>query len=49
MQIPENQTTAVKTPYQAPKLEPHGVWQLATGVSLPIGVKLEPLEWNGEL
>ncbi len=46
-----------RTPYQTPKLELHGVWQIATGVTLSIGtgvslptdIKLETFEWNGEL
>ncbi len=57
MQTPDNQTTAIKRPYQSPKLELHGVWKLATGVALSIGIgvslptdtKLETFEWNGEL
>jgi hypothetical protein len=57
MQRPDKQTTTVKRPYQSPKLEPHGVWQLTTGVALSIGLavslptdtKLETFEWNGEL
>jgi hypothetical protein len=42
MQKPENQIAAVKTPYQAPKLEVLGAWQIATGVALSIGTNLIP-------
>ena len=50
MQIQQHQSTAVKTPYQTPKLELHGVWKLATGVALSIiGGNLVPPELEVEL
>ncbi len=49
MQRPDSQTTAVKTPYQTPKLEIHDVWELATGVTLSIGENFIPSELEVEL
>ena len=49
MQRPENQSTAVKRPYQTPKLELHAVWQIATGVTISIGNNLVPSELEVEL
>jgi hypothetical protein len=46
MQRPENQTTTGKRPYQVPKLELHGVWQIATGVTLSIGTNLIPSDFE---
>ncbi len=40
MQNPECQTTVIPRPYQPPKLERQGVWQIATGVTLSIGGNL---------
>jgi hypothetical protein len=49
MQRPDSQSTAVKTPYQAPKLEVHDAWKLATGVTLSIGENFVPSELGVEL
>ena len=49
MQSPENQITEIQRPYQVPKLELHGVWQIATGVTLSIGGNLIPPEFEVEL
>jgi hypothetical protein len=49
MQRPENQSTAIKRPYQIPKLEIHGVWQMTTGVPLTIGPLVVPSELEVEL
>lgn len=40
MQTSDSQTTVIARPYQTPKLELHGVWQVATGVELSLGANL---------
>jgi hypothetical protein len=49
MQRPDKQSTAVKKPYQTPKLELHAAWQIATGVTLSIGENFIPSELEVEL